>query len=457
MDSLADPHPNPSPQAGEGTSIAAGSCSRNSGGGWGGGGLIAYRDGVLHCEDVPLPAIAAEIGTPAYVYSAGTMERQYRAFAAAVVPLGGRICYAVKANSNQAVIATFAALGAGADVVSEGEFRRAVAAGVAPADIVFSGVAKTEGELAFAMDAGVGQVNVESESEIALLSRLAVARGRDLRIAIRINPDVDAKTHPKITTGKAENKFGIAFDRALDLYRQAASLPGLVAESVALHIGSQLMDLSPYETAFARTASLVGMLREAGIAIRHLDLGGGIGVPYRGEMPPDPAEYAAIVQRTVGGLGCSLTFEPGRFLVAEAGLLLTRVVVVKQGFERVSVIQDGAMNDLIRPTLYEAYHPILPVREPAEAEGVVSDIVGPVCESGDYFATARRLPLLAPGDLLAVGFAGAYGSVMSSTYNTRRLAPEVMVRGGDWAVVRPRQSYEALIGMDALPPWLSAR
>jgi diaminopimelate decarboxylase len=416
---------------------------------------MAYRDGELYCEGVGLKAIAAECGTPSFVYSAGAMEDQYRGFAQAVAPLGGRVCYAVKANSNQAVIATFARLGAGADVVSEGEIRRALAAGMAPERIVYSGVAKTEAELALALDAAIGQINVESEPELDLLARLVRGRGGSVRIAIRVNPDVDALTHPKITTGKAENKFGVAIDRAVELYRKALGCPGIEPSAVALHIGSQLMDLGPFERAFGRLAALVGELRALGVPIRHLDLGGGVGVPYRGEAAPDLARYADIVRRTLGGLGCFLTFEPGRLLVAGAGLLLTRVILVKQGARRVSIIQDGAMNDLIRPTLYEAYHPILPVSEPADDAVTESDVVGPVCESGDYFAVARPMPRVAAGDLLAVGFAGAYGSVMSSTYNSRRLAAEIMVSGDRFAVVRPRQDWDALIGADRLPPWLA--
>ena len=418
---------------------------------------FAYRDGVLACEGVALPAIAAEIGTPAYVYSAAAIERQYRAFEAAVRPLGAAICYAVKANGNQAVIATLAALGAGADVVSEGEIRRALAAGVPAARIVFSGVAKTEDELRFALASGVGQINVESESELDRLSALAAAAGTRARVAIRVNPDIDAGTHPKITTGKADNKFGIAIGRAVPLYRHASALPGIEPGSVAMHIGSQLIDLQPFEQAFARLAQLVAALRGAGVAIDHLDLGGGLGVPYRGEAPPDPLAYAAIVERSLGHLGCRFTFEPGRFLVAASGLLLTRVIALKEGAARRLVIQDGAMNDLIRPTLYEAYHPIYPVAEPADDGMVESDVVGPVCESGDYFAVARAMPPVVPGALLAVGFAGAYAAAMGSTYNSRRLAPEVMVRGADWAVVRPRQDWALLIGADRLPPWIEAR
>jgi diaminopimelate decarboxylase len=416
---------------------------------------IAYRDGVLAVEGVQLPVIAEAVGTPCYVYSSGAIERQYRGFEAAMRPLGAGICYAVKANPNQAVIATLARLGAGADVVSEGEIRRALQAGVAPSRIVFSGVAKTAAELDFALAAGVGQVNVESEAELDLLSRLAADAGRTIRIAIRVNPDVDALTHPKITTGKAENKFGLPIDQAVSLYRRAVDLPGLEPSSVALHIGSQLLDLTPFEAAFRRLAVLVAELRGAGIPIRHLDLGGGIGVPYRGETPPDPADYAAIVGRTVGGLGCEITVEPGRLLVAAAGLLLTRVLAVKHGAARRLILQDGAMNDLIRPTLYEAYHPIYPVALSGDDVRVESDVVGPVCESGDYLATGRDMPLVDAGDLLAVGFAGAYGASMSSTYNSRPLAAEIMVRGASWSVVRPRQDWQALIGADILPPWLA--
>ena len=417
---------------------------------------FAYRDGVLHCEDVAIPDLAAAVGTPFYCYSTATLTERYRAYEAAFDGLDARICYAVKANSNQAVLACFARLGAGADVVSEGELRRALAAGIPAGRIVFSGVAKTEDELGFALDQGIGQINVESEPELDLISSLAASRGKRVRIAIRVNPDVDAKTHPKITTGKAENKFGIAIDQAPRLYAHAAALPGLEPVSVALHIGSQLLDFSPFEAAFARLARLVRELREQGIDIRHLDLGGGVGVPYRGEAAPDLQAYAAIIRRTVGDLGCGLTLEPGRYLIAEAGALISRVIVVKSGISRRSVIQDAAMNDLLRPTLYEAYHPVVPVQDPGTAPVSPADVVGPVCESGDYLAVARDLPALAQGDLLAVLFAGAYGAVMSSTYNTRRLVPEVLVDGARWAVIRPRQSYEALIGQDRVPDWLKA-
>ena len=417
---------------------------------------FTYLKGSLHAEAVDLAEIAGQVGTPFYCYSTATIAERYRRFEAAVAPLGGRICYAVKANSNQAVLATLAHLGAGADVVSEGEARRAVAAGIPPARIVFSGVGKTEAELAYALDAGIGQVNIESERDLELLSGLAAARGKRMPIAIRVNPDVDALTHAKISTGKAENKFGIDIAAAPRVFARAAELPGVEPVSVALHIGSQLTDFAPYEQAFGRVAELVRTLRAAGIAIRHLDLGGGIGVPYGGGPAPDVAAYAGIVRRTVGDLDCDLLFEPGRYLVAEAGVLVGTVIDVKQGATRRFVVGDFAMNDLIRPTLYEAYHPILPVAEPVPgAASVVVDVVGPICETGDFLARDRALPPVQPGDLLAVTHAGAYGAVMSSTYNTRPMVPEVLVNGARWAVVRPRPSYEALIGLDRMPGWLS--
>ena len=415
-----------------------------------------YQQGSLHAEAVDLALIAAEVGTPFYCYSTATITERYRRFEAAVAPLGGRICYAVKANSNQAVLTLLAKLGAGADVVSEGEARRAIAAGVPPDRIVFSGVGKTAAELAYALDTGIGQVNIESERDLELLSQLAAARGKRMPIAIRVNPDVDALTHAKISTGKAENKFGIDITQAPRVFARAAALPGVEPVSVALHIGSQLTDFAPYEKAFGRVAELVRALRAAGIAIRHLDLGGGIGVPYHGGPAPDVAAYAEIVRRTVGDLDCALLFEPGRFLVAEAGVLVGTVIDVKQGATRRFVVGDFAMNDLIRPTLYEAYHPVLPVAEPVQgATSAIVDVVGPICETGDFLARDRALPPVEPGDLLAVTHAGAYGAVMSSTYNTRPMVPEVLVNGTDWAVVRPRPSYEALIGLDQIPGWLS--
>ncbi|HTH98453.1 MAG TPA: diaminopimelate decarboxylase [Stellaceae bacterium] len=413
-----------------------------------------YRDGRLQGEGVDLAALAEEIGTPFYCYSSAVIARQYRRLAE-VLP--GRVCYAVKANTNQAVIATLAQLGAGADVVSEGEARRALAAGVAPKDIVFSGVGRTARELVFAIEAGIGQVNLESERDLKLLSDLASARGKTMRIAIRVNPDVDARTHAKISTGKAENKFGIDIGSVARIYREAADMPGIDASAIAMHIGSQLLDLAPYRMAFAKLATLVREIRGQGVDIRHLDLGGGIGIPYMGEKPPELAEYAAIIAETLGDLGCDYTFEPGRFLVAEAGVIVSRIIDVKQGATKRFVVQDAAMTELMRPTLYNANHPILPVAQPKPGTGSAkADIVGPVCETGDYLAVDREMPNVAPGDLLATGMAGAYGAVMGSTYNTRPLAPEILLKGSDWAVIRPRQTYEELLALDRLPVWLGS-
>ncbi len=412
----------------------------------------AYRDGRLHGEGVDLAGLAAEIGTPFYCYSSAVIERQYRRMAAA---LPGRICFAVKANSNLAVIGLLARLGAGADVVSEGEARRALAAGVKPEHIVFSGVGRTRAELEFAIQAGIGQVNIESERDLRLLSELAAAGGARMRVAIRVNPDVDARTHAKISTGKKENKFGIDIGTVHETYAEAAGLPGIEPVAVALHIGSQLLQLEPYRLAFAKLAGLVRDLRGMGLPIRHLDLGGGIGVAYRGEAEPGLDEYARIIKETLGDLGCDYTFEPGRFLVAEAGVLVSTIIDVKHGATKSFVVQDGAMTELLRPTLYEAYHPIRPVAEPAAgAPSTVVDIVGPVCETGDFLALDRPMPPLAPGELLAIGMAGAYGAVMASTYNSRPLAPEIMLRGSGWSVIRPRQSYEQLLGQDRMPDWL---
>ena len=418
---------------------------------------FSYRDGVLACEGVSLHRLADQVGTPFYCYSTAVIGRQYRLFADAVAAMGGgKICYAVKANSNLAVIATLAGLGAGADVVSEGEARRALAAGIKASDIVFSGVGKTEQELIFAVEHGIGQVNLESERDLEVLSAVATARRAIMRVGIRVNPDVDAGTHAKISTGKAENKFGIDIGRAPAVFGRAAALPGVDPVAVAVHIGSQLLDMSPYEGAFHRVAALVRRLREAGIAITHLDLGGGIGVPYRGEMPPKLDDYVAIVARTVGDLGCALTFEPGRFLVAEAGVLVSRVIDVKRGATKTFLVQDAAMTELIRPTLYEAYHPILAVARPEGSTLETVDVVGPVCETGDFLATDRALPPLVPGDLIAVAMAGAYGAVMGSTYNTRPLPPEILVSGETWSIIRQRQSLDALIGLDRIPDWLAA-
>jgi diaminopimelate decarboxylase len=416
---------------------------------------IAYRDGELHVEEVRLSRIADAVGTPFYCYSAGALERRYREFAAAFAGEDALVCYAVKANSNLAVIRAFTRLGAGADVVSEGELRRALAAGV-PADrIVFSGIGKTRAEMALALTAGIHQLNVESLPELEALSEVASAAGRTAAIGIRVNPDVDARTHAKISTGKSENKFGIDLEHAEAAFRRAAELPGVTPVAVAVHIGSQLTSLEPFRIAFGRVVELVRRLRGAGIAISRLDLGGGIGIRYRGEAPPAVAEYASMVRELTAGLDVALTFEPGRALVGEAGVLVSRVIYLKEGATRRFLIQDAAMNDLIRPSLYDAWHDILPVREPVPGAATLPvDVVGPVCETGDTFATQRPLPEPRPGDLLAVLSAGAYGAAMSSTYNSRLLVPEVMVRGEEFAVIRPRPSYDDLLSLDRVPGWL---
>jgi diaminopimelate decarboxylase len=417
---------------------------------------FAYRDGVLHAEDVDLVALAEAVSTPFYCYSTATIARHYRVFAGAFADVDALVCYSVKANSNQAVIATLARLGAGADVVSEGELIRARAAGIPASKIVFSGVGKTPRELALAVEHGILCVNVESEAEIEQLAAIAVSKGRSVDISIRVNPDIDAKTHAKIATGKAENKFGIPISRAREVYARAAKLKGVRLAGVDMHIGSQIVELDPFADAFALLADFVGALRADGHTIKHLDLGGGLGIPYRedNEPPPDPDAYAAIVKRAAAGLGCKLIFEPGRLIVGNAGILLTRVLYVKHGESKTFVIVDAGMNDLVRPTLYEAYHDIRPVHEPpAGAPRIVADVVGPVCESGDFLALDRSLPAARPGDLLAVMTAGAYGAVQAGTYNSRALVPEVIVRAGEWAVVRPRVSAEELIDLDRMPPW----
>jgi diaminopimelate decarboxylase len=414
-----------------------------------------YRDGVLHAEDVPIPTIAETVGTPLYCYSTATLTRHYHVFSEAFCDLDAMVCYAMKANSNQAVIRTMAELGAGMDVVSEGELRRALAAGVPARKIVFSGVGKTAREMSLALKEGIACFNVESEPELELLSEVAKRVGQRATVSIRVNPDVDAKTHHKISTGKAEDKFGISYKRAREVYARAAELPAIDVAGIDMHIGSQITELEPFEKAFRLMAELTEELRTDGHNIRHLDLGGGLGVPYRGtnDVPPHPDEYAAMVKRTLGHLNVKLVLEPGRMIVGNAGVLVSRVVYVKDGTEKHFVIQDAAMNDLIRPTLYDAYHEIIPVAEPSSPETMMADVVGPVCESGDYLAKGRRLPRLEQGDLLATMTAGAYGAVQASSYNTRPLIAEVLVKGGKWALVRPRQSYEELIGMDRLAIW----
>ncbi len=416
-----------------------------------------YRDGVLHAEDVPLPAIAAAVGTPFYCYSTATLTRHYRVFSEAFASLDSLVCYALKANSNQAVLTTLAKLGAGADVVSEGELRRALAAGIPGRKILFSGVGKTAREMDFALAADILCFNVESEPELELLSARAVAAGKVAPISLRINPDVDAKTHKKISTGLAENKFGIPRQRAREVYARAAQLPGLKVVGIDMHIGSQITELQPFDDAFALLVELVGMLKADGHAIEHVDLGGGLGIPYKTDNspPPLPDAYAAIVKKHVTKLGLKVMFEPGRLIVGNAGILVSEVIYVKEGDAKNFLIVDAAMNDLIRPTLYDAFHDIRPVvQPPADTPRMKVDIVGPVCETGDFLGLDRDLPRMKAGDLIAVGTAGAYGAVQAGTYNTRLLVPEVLVNGDAFHVIRPRQSYDELIGLDSVPDWL---
>jgi diaminopimelate decarboxylase len=419
---------------------------------------FSYRDGVMHAEDVSLRRIAEEVGTPFYCYSSATLERHYQVMDKAFEGTDHMICYAMKANSNQAVIKTMAAMGAGMDVVSEGELRRALAAGVPARKIVFSGVGKTAREMALALKEGIACFNVESEPELELLSSVANRVGQRASVSIRVNPDVDAKTHAKITTGKADNKFGISYVRASEVYARAAALPAIDVAGIDMHIGSQITELAPFEKAYTLMAELTRQLLAEGHAIRHLDLGGGLGVPYRGDndIPPHPDEYGAMCKRVLGPLGLKMVLEPGRMFVGNAGILVTRVIYRKDTEARDFIIQDGAMNDLIRPTLYDAHHDIFPVDEALE-QGELSeaDVVGPICESGDYLAKQRRLPQFQAGDLMAVMTAGAYGAVQSGTYNSRPLVAEVLVKGEQWAVIRPRQSYEELIGLDRLASWQS--
>ena len=424
---------------------------------------FAYRRGVshtnvLHAEEVDLSELAASVGTPFYCYSTATLERHYRVFADAFAGMAGTlVCYSVKANSNLGVLATLAKLGAGMDVVSEGELRRALAVKVPPDRIVFSGIGKTREEMAFALDAGILAFNVESEAELRALSDVAAARGLTARIAFRVNPDVDAKTHHKIATGKAENKFGVPFDEAPHLYALASRLPGIAPTGVHMHIGSQITDLDPFRNAFALLKELVERLRQERFAIDFVNLGGGLGIPYRNDQPPppSPADYANLVKQAVGALGVRLIFEPGRMIAGNAGILVSRVLYVKGGASKTFTIVDAAMNDLIRPTLYDAHHEILPVAAPEQdARTVVTDIVGPVCETGDYLALARALPELKAGDLISVMTAGAYGAVLASEYNSRLMVPEVLVSGNRYCVTRPRPSYGDMLAKERLPEWL---
>jgi diaminopimelate decarboxylase len=419
---------------------------------------FSYRDGALHCEDVALAAIAGAVGTPFYCYSSTAIEQSFEAFRAAFKGQNAAIFYAMKANSNQAVLTTLANLGAGMDIVSEGELRRALAAGVPGNRIIFSGVGKTLAEMKLGLKEKIFCFNVESEAELEALSRAASSQGAVAPVAIRVNPDVDALTHAKIATGKSENKFGVPIARALDVYARARALPGIKVEGVDMHIGSQITDLKPFDNAFALMAEFVQALRAAGHAIEHVDLGGGLGIAYRNDNhpPPTPEQYAKVVAARMATLGCQIILEPGRAIVGQAGALVASTLYLKKGDNKRFVIVDAAMNDLVRPTLYDAHHDILPVKapEPHAAHLARSDVVGPVCESGDYLALGRDLPELAAGDLIAVMSAGAYGAVQAGTYNTRLLVPEVLVKGAEYAIVRPRRTYDELIGLDTLPPWL---
>ncbi len=416
-----------------------------------------YKDGALYAEGVAIEDIAREVGTPFYVYSTATLTRHYEVFSSAFDDIPSLVCYAMKANSNQAVLTTLAQLGAGMDVVSEGELRRARAAGVPADKIVFSGVGKTEAEQAYALEEDILCFNVESEPELRQLSRVATRMGKIARVSMRINPDVDAKTHAKIATGKAENKFGIPWQRAREVYAEAARLPGLKVTGIDMHIGSQITELEPFDNAFARLGELITDLRSQGHAIDHVDLGGGLGIPYvtDNDPPPHPDAYAEVVKKHVRELDCKVMFEPGRMIAGNAGILVTKVIYVKEGADKNFVIVDGAMNDLIRPTLYEAYHEVRPVSEPSlDSDRIKADIVGPVCETGDFLAQNRDMPSVVAGEMLAVYSAGAYGAVQASTYNSRLLVPEVLVNADQFAVIRPRPSYEELLDLDKIPDWL---
>ncbi len=416
-----------------------------------------YRDGALHAEDVPVADIATAVGTPFYVYSCATLTRHYRLFDEGLGDLPHLVCYAVKANSNQAVLAHLAGLGAGMDVVSGGEYLRARAAGVPGEKIVFSGVGKTLEEMRLALEGGVRQVNLESEPEMAALSGLATAMGVEVPVTVRVNPDVDARTHEKIATGKKENKFGIPISRARDVYAQAAALPGLRVVGIDMHIGSQLVELEPFEQAYRLLADLTRQLRADGHEIARLDLGGGLGIPYErsNAAPPLPTDYCDMVRRVLGDLDAEIEIEPGRLIAGNAGVLVSRVIYVKSGEGRDFLILDSAMNDLIRPAMYGAWHDIVPVIEPqAGAEMQPYDIVGPVCESGDTFARGRMMPTVAAGDLVTFRSAGAYGAVMSSEYNTRPLIPEILVKGDQFAVIRARPTFDEIINRDTIPEWV---
>jgi diaminopimelate decarboxylase len=416
---------------------------------------FAYSGGNLHAEDISIATIAESVGTPFYCYSTATLLRHYRVFSQAFQDIPHQIHYALKANSNQAIIKTLAKEGAGADVVSEGEIRRALAAGIPASKIVFSGMGKTVQEIAYALDQDILQFNVESEPELETLSHIAQRKGKIADIAIRVTPDVDGKTHAKITTGTKVSKFGIDIAQAPALYKKAASLEGIKIRSVSCHIGSQITELEPFQKAFSRVVDLVKELRADGHTIDRLDLGGGLGIPYDGDAaPPTPAEYASIVKDVTRNLGCTLMFEPGRLIVGNAGILVSRVIAFKKTPAREFLVVDAGMNDLVRPTLYDAFHEIIPAKLPKQTNRRTFDVVGPVCETGDVFARDRTLPVFEAGDLVAFRSAGAYGASMSNTYNSRPLVAEVLVNGNQFAVIRPRQTYAELIAQDILPDWL---
>lgn len=420
---------------------------------------FSYKNGEMHAEDVPLSQIAREVGTPVYVYSTATLQRHFRVFSGAFEGLDALVCFAVKANSNQAVLSTLAREGAGADVVSVGELERALRAGIPAERIVFSGVGKKPSEMRSALEAGIKQFNVESEPELEALNQVAGEMGMVAPVSLRVNPDVDAKTHHKIATGKSENKFGIAWSKAAEVYSQIKALDHVSAVGVDVHIGSQLTDLAPFKLAFEKVVGMVRDLRAAGHDIRHIDLGGGLGIPYDPdeETPPSPVAYGEMIKSVLGDLPCSIILEPGRLIAGNAGILLSELLYVKRGEDRLFYIVDAAMNDLLRPAMYDAFHNILPIAEPgdnARNAAVEADFVGPVCETGDTFAKARKTVPMNPGDLVAFKSAGAYGAVMASTYNSRELIPEVLVNGSSYAVVRARPSLDDLIGLDSVPDWL---
>ncbi|PCJ92752.1 MAG: diaminopimelate decarboxylase [Hyphomicrobiales bacterium] len=418
---------------------------------------FTYRNGVLHAEDVAVPDIAAVVGTPFYCYSTATLTRHLNVFTKAFGKLDPLVCYAMKANSNQAVLATLAKAGSGADVVSQGELLRALAAGIPASKIMFSGVGKTAAEMRYALEADILCFNVESEPELARLNDVALSLGKIAPVSLRINPDVDAKTHAKIATGRAENKFGISWQRAEAIFDLARTMPGISATGIDVHIGSQIVDMEPFDMAFGKLAELVGTLRAKGHDIDHVDLGGGLGIPYRNDNnpPPLPDAYAAVVNKHMDNLNCQVIFEPGRLIAGNAGILVSEVIYVKEGDAKNFVIVDAAMNDLLRPTLYDAYHEIWPVVEAADGtDEFAADIVGPVCETGDYLGLERKMTKPVPGDLLAVMSAGAYGAVQASTYNSRLLIPEVLVNGDEFHIIRPRLSYEDLIALDSVPDWI---